>query len=77
MIMRFELPFNIWCSGCGEHIGMGVRYNAEKTRVGSYYTTPIFKFKMKCQYCANYFEIQTDPKVGAKQFIEPLLSKFV
>ncbi|KAL5487407.1 hypothetical protein EMCRGX_G020001 [Ephydatia muelleri] len=62
MIMRFELPFNIWCSGCGEHIGMGVRYNAEKTRVGYYYTTPIFKFRMRCQYCANYFEIQTDPK---------------
>ena len=43
---RFELPFNIWCSSCGSHVGMGVRYNAEKTRVGNYYTTPIFKFRM-------------------------------
>jgi len=20
---RFELPFNIWCAGCGNHIGVG------------------------------------------------------
>ena len=60
---RFELPFNIWCNGCGSHVGMGVRYNAEKTSAGSYYTTPIFKFRMKCHLCDNHFEIQTDPKV--------------
>ena len=30
LIVRFELPFNIWCLGCNNHIGMGVRYNAEK-----------------------------------------------
>ncbi|CAI8019710.1 Coiled-coil domain-containing protein 130 [Geodia barretti] len=41
---------------------MGVRYNAEKTRAGSYYSTPIFKFRMKCHLCDNHFEIQTDPK---------------
>jgi coiled-coil domain-containing protein 130 len=41
---------------------MGVRYNAEKTSAGSYYTTPIFKFRMKCHLCDNHFEIQTDPK---------------
>ena len=42
---------------------MGVRYNAEKTTVGKYYSTPIFKFRMKCHLCDNHFEIQTDPKV--------------
>ena len=42
---------------------MGVRYNAEKTIVGKYYTTPIAKFRMKCHLCDNHFEIQTDPKV--------------
>lgn len=62
---RFELPYNIWCDGCGAHVGMGVRYNAEKSRIGSYYTTPIFKFRMKCHLCDNYFEIHTDPKVCA------------
>ena len=33
LIIRFEMPYNIWCDGCGNHIGMGVRYNAEKTKV--------------------------------------------
>lgn len=21
---RFELPFNIWCAGCGNHVGVGM-----------------------------------------------------
>jgi coiled-coil domain-containing protein 130 len=62
VIVRFELPFNIWCAGCGNHAGMGVRYNAEKSQVGKYYTTPIFRFCMKCTMCENRFEIETDPK---------------
>lgn len=35
LIIRFEMPFNIWCLGCHNHVGMGVRYNAEKKRVGA------------------------------------------
>ncbi|XP_045159726.2 coiled-coil domain-containing protein 130 homolog [Mercenaria mercenaria] len=62
LIIRFEMPYNIWCGGCNSHIGMGVRYNAEKTKTGMYYTTPIYKFRMKCHLCDNHFEIQTDPK---------------
>eukprot|EP01137_Pigoraptor_chileana_P032872 Opistho-2@22966 len=62
LIIRFELPFNIWCDGCGNHIGMGVRYNAEKKKAGMYLTTPIWSFRMKCHLCDNWFEIQTDPK---------------
>ncbi|XP_054707049.1 coiled-coil domain-containing protein 130 homolog [Uloborus diversus] len=62
LIIRFEMPFNIWCNGCENHIGMGVRYNAEKTKVGMYYTTSIYKFRMKCHLCSNHFEIQTDPQ---------------
>ncbi|XP_046400716.1 coiled-coil domain-containing protein 130 homolog [Ischnura elegans] len=61
LIIRFEMPYNIWCNGCGNHIGMGVRYNAEKKKVGMYYSTPIYIFKMKCHLCDNHFEIQTDP----------------
>ena len=59
------MPYNIWCGGCGNHIGMGVRYNAEKSKVGMYYTTPIYKFRMKCHLCDNHFEIKTDPAVSA------------
>jgi coiled-coil domain-containing protein 130 len=61
IVIRFEMPFNCWCEGCKNHIGMGVRYNAEKQRVGNYYSTPIYEFKMKCHLCDNYFLIRTDP----------------
>lgn len=61
IIIRFEMPYNIWCEGCKNHIGMGVRYNAEKTKVGMYYTTPVYQFRMKCHLCDNHFEIKTDP----------------
>ncbi|KAJ3788050.1 DUF572-domain-containing protein [Lentinula aff. detonsa] len=62
LITRFELPFNIWCGTCNNHIGMGVRYNAEKKKIGNYYSTPIFSFRCKCHLCDAWFEIQTDPK---------------
>ncbi|ODM89667.1 hypothetical protein Ocin01_17016 [Orchesella cincta] len=61
MIIRFEMPYNIWCEGCNNHIGMGVRYNAEKSKVGMYYSTPVYQFRMKCHLCDNHFEIKTDP----------------
>lgn len=61
LIIRFEMPYNIWCEGCNNHIGMGVRYNAEKKKVGMYYTTPVYQFRMKCHLCDNYLEIKTDP----------------
>jgi len=61
LIIRFEMPYNIWCEGCGIHIGMGVRYNSEKRKVGMYYTTPIYQFRMKCHLCPNHIEIKTDP----------------
>ncbi|KAL1445348.1 hypothetical protein MTO96_045071 [Rhipicephalus appendiculatus] len=32
LVIRFEMPYNIWCEGCGNHIGTGVRYNAEKSK---------------------------------------------
>ena len=46
---------------------VGVRYNAEKKKVGNYYTTPIYRFRMKCHLCDNHFEIETDPKVRKKK----------
>jgi coiled-coil domain-containing protein 130 len=62
LVIRFEMPYNIWCEGCKNHIGMGVRYNAEKQKVGNYYSTPMYEFKMKCHLCDNYITIRTDPK---------------
>jgi len=61
LVIRFEMPFNIWCLGCNNHIGKGVRYNAEKKKVGNYFSTSIWNFRFKCHLCDNYIEIQTDP----------------
>lgn len=58
------MPFAIWCSTCPKPtiIGQGVRFNAEKKKVGNYHTTPIFSFRMKHVSCGGWIEIRTDPK---------------
>ncbi|WFC99632.1 Protein saf4 [Malassezia yamatoensis] len=61
-VVRFELPFHIWCLSCNERIGQGVRFNAEKRQDGNYHTTPIWQFRCKCPSCKSYFIIRTDPQ---------------
>jgi hypothetical protein len=63
LIIRFEMPFNVWCLSCENHIGMGVRYNAEKKKVGMFHTTPVYEFRMQCHLCASWMTIKTDPEV--------------
>jgi coiled-coil domain-containing protein 130 len=41
---------------------MGVRFNAEKFHIGMYFSTPLFRFKMKCHLCPSFIIIKTDPK---------------
>jgi coiled-coil domain-containing protein 130 len=65
LIVRFEMPFAIWCTNCKPHpiiIGQGVRFNAEKKKVGNYYSTPIYSFRMKHTVCGETIEIKTDPQ---------------
>lgn len=64
LTVRFEMPFAIWCSSCPKPtiIAQGVRFNAEKKRVGNYYSTPILSFRMKHGACGGTIEIRTDPK---------------
>ena len=62
IIIRFEMPWNVWCTGCKNHIGRGVRYNAEKNKAGKFYTTTIWEFTMKCHLCPGVIKIETDPK---------------
>ncbi|XP_044488086.1 coiled-coil domain-containing protein 130-like [Mangifera indica] len=62
LIIRFEMPFNIWCGGCNSMIAKGVRFNAEKKQVGNYYSTKIWSFSMKSACCKHQIVIQTDPK---------------
>ncbi|PVI00993.1 DUF572-domain-containing protein [Periconia macrospinosa] len=64
LTVRFELPFSVWCNHCTPStiIGQGVRFNAEKKKVGAYYSTPIWSFRMKHSACGGDWEIRTDPK---------------
>ncbi|KAI9691130.1 MAG: hypothetical protein M1822_008750 [Bathelium mastoideum] len=64
LTVRFEMPFAIWCTHCPPEtlIGQGVRFNAEKKRVGHYHSTPIYSFRMRHPACGGWIEIRTDPQ---------------
>lgn len=64
LTVRFECPFAIWCTNCDPEqiIGQGVRFNAEKKKVGNYYSTPIWSFRFKHTTCGKWIEVRTDPK---------------
>ncbi|KAK3984602.1 CWC16 protein [Cladorrhinum sp. PSN332] len=64
LVVRFEMPYPIWCATCPKPtiIGQGVRFNAEKKKVGQYHTTPIYSFALKHSECGGAIIIQTDPK---------------
>ncbi|KPI40054.1 uncharacterized protein AB675_11558 [Cyphellophora attinorum] len=66
LVVRFELPFAVWCTTCDPEqiIGQGVRFNAEKTKVGNYYSTPIWAFRFKHTVCCGTIEVRTDPKAA-------------
>lgn len=74
LVVRFELPFNIWCGSCEAHLGAGVRYNAKKRKVGAYHSTPIYAFRCKCHLCDGFFEIRTDPQVRLFHFFSYICS---
>ncbi|KAG2494127.1 hypothetical protein HYH03_007765 [Edaphochlamys debaryana] len=61
LVIRFEVPFNILCDKCGEHIAKGERFNAEKKAIGNYHSTKILQFSMR-HHCGCIITIQTDPK---------------
>ncbi|KAF2472570.1 DUF572-domain-containing protein [Lindgomyces ingoldianus] len=67
LIVRFELPFAVWCDHCKPTalVGQGVRFNAEKKKVGNYLSTPIWSFRMKHTACGGWMEIRTDPQNAA------------
>ncbi|KAI4730285.1 DUF455 domain protein [Aureobasidium sp. EXF-10728] len=64
LTVRFEMPYAVWCDPCPKPtiIGQGVRFNAEKKKVGNYFSTPIWSFRMKHPACGGWIEIHTDPK---------------
>ncbi|KIV92262.1 hypothetical protein PV10_06719 [Exophiala mesophila] len=72
LIVRFECPFAIWCTNCHPEqiIGQGVRFNAEKRKVGNYLSTPIWSFRFKHTVCGGWIEVRTDPKNAEYLVIE-------
>ncbi|TID12918.1 hypothetical protein E2P81_ATG09886 [Venturia nashicola] len=62
-VVRFEMPFKIWCSGCYPEsiIDQGSRFNATKKPTGKFFTTPIYEFKLKHADCGKTIVITTDP----------------
>jgi len=62
MVIRFELPWSTFCTKCDRLLAKGVRFNADKKKVGNYFTTAIWSFKMNCPSCSNPLEVQTDPQ---------------
>lgn len=62
LVIRFEMMFNVWCSGCNHMIAKGVRFNAEKKAIGNYFSTKIWSFTMRAPCCQEEIVIHTDPK---------------
>lgn len=62
LIIRFEMPFHVWCDGCGHLIAKGVRFNAEKKQIGAYHSTKIWSFSMRAPCCQQRIEVHTDPR---------------
>ncbi|CAN0097779.1 unnamed protein product, partial [Hapterophycus canaliculatus] len=73
--IRFELPVHGWCLGCGRHIGRGTRFNATKDQAGTYYSTKIWQFSMKCPSCSTVMIIKTDPKNTDYEYVEGIRKK--
>ncbi|KAI0442757.1 CWC16 protein [Xylaria telfairii] len=63
LTVRFEMPFAVWCATCPKPtiVGQGVRFNAEKKKVGAYHSTAIWGFRMRHADCGGVIEIRTDP----------------
>lgn len=88
LVIRFEMPFKVQCLRCQTYIGQGTRYDADKKKVGKYFSTPIYEFMMRCSlcvgheksvdgslYCNQRFVIRTDPKNGDYELVEGLRRK--
>jgi coiled-coil domain-containing protein 130 len=62
--VRFEMPFDVWCESCKPEflIKQGIRFNAEKKKVGKYLTSPIWEFSFRHPPCSGIIAIRTDPE---------------
>ena len=54
--------FDVRCLGCNKAIGKGVRFNSTKKQVGTYLSTKIYEFTMRCHMCSHLLKVRTDPQ---------------
>ena len=75
-VVRFELPFDGFCTHCSAHVGKGTRFNAHKAHVDVFFTTKIYEFTTKCRACAHaVFRIRTNPKDRTFDYTEGIRKK--
>jgi coiled-coil domain-containing protein 130 len=70
LVIRFEMPFHVRCTGCKRMIAKGVRFNAEKKAVGKFHSTRIWEFGFRCHLCPQRIRVQTDPENTEYKFLE-------
>jgi coiled-coil domain-containing protein 130 len=78
LTIRFEMPYDSTCGGCGAAVSHGVRFNAAKSRVGAYLSTPVWEFRMRCvshSGCRTEFVIRTDPAAGEYEFVSGIVRR--
>lgn len=78
LTIRFEMPYDSTCLGCGAQVKHGVRFNAAKSAAGAYLSTQIWEFRMRCvshSGCRTEFLIRTDPERGSYDFVEGIVRR--
>jgi len=75
-VVRFELPFDGFCTKCDTIVGKGTRFNAHKAHVDDYFTSKIYEFTTKCRSCADCeFKIRTNPKERTFDYVVGIRKK--
>lgn len=75
LVVRFEMPFNVWCTHCETHIGRGVRFNARKKAVDKYFSTTIYEFRLTCAHCHGEMVVRTDPEQRGYNLVSGIRQK--
>lgn len=75
-VVRFELPYDGFCTKCSAHVGKGTRFNAKKSHVDDYFTSKVWEFETRCRACADcMFKIRTNPKGRCFDYVEGIRRK--
>ncbi len=67
-VVRFELPFDGFCTKCDTIVGKGTRFNAHKAHVDDYFSSRIYEFTTKCRSCADWYVIYVHIKLHHLHF---------